>query len=492
VRSAIDGKVEAIASLPLTVRAKNRQSEQDERAAAFVKWALNNNDRGIHGLLEDMLKPAFLDGWSVGEIVQREVLRDEDKEWAGMWGLRHVKSKDTHWLALQLDQFRNQVGLINLIRGVQRYEPAKVIVYSYNPLFSNPFGHGDCETILREVAIMNDAWKAWYIAIKRFGLPYIHGTYKGTSPQLKEALQQAVEYIYAQGWAVTPEDCKIDVKNLAVGAAMNGFESIINKLREQIYLPIRGAYMPFLEGQSGALGSANSTQIHKAVPDAKEDMITKEALRLINRKIVPYLVRPNFGFDVGLPECSLGAVDNKEAKERLEVIKVIVKEVGLPVSKTRIYEECNLDPPDLNQPDDILGGPSTDKDNAAAMTAISGLAEKVQAGAISPVAAIEIAVFTLKLDREEAAKFFPQPPQQAQLAMPGAVGASGQPQPQVASQGAPASPQAPPGIAEMVRQALQAQPSSSPKAFSQAYEDDSSFGGGMMARGRKLLEEVAA
>jgi hypothetical protein len=188
-----------------------------------------------------------------------------------------------------------------------------------------------------------------------------------------------------------------------------------------------------------------------------------------------------------MPDIMIGGSNWKKVKEVVSVVKEL-KECGIEPSKTYVVQATGI--PEARDDQDRLGAPDAAEleGKLAGLNAIMQYQQAVAGGQVQRQDAIEVLVRLFGFDAAEVAKWFSQP--QPQPAMPGAAGAMpGQPQPQAQpAQGASASP----GIAEMVRQALQSQPSSPQKAFSAAFEDDSSFGGGMMARGRRLLEEVAA
>src|SRR6202041_2406283 len=180
---------------------------------------------------------------------------------------------------------------------------------------------------------------------------------------------------------------KITVLNLASAASFQAFESKINKLREEIFMPIRGAYMPFLEGQGGSGLSGNRDKTHKIASDAMESFSALDVMLLLNRGLVPYLHLPNFGPGVGMPELALGKAGEDEVEARLKNIKTVIKEIGLPGSKTQIYEEARMIAPDPNDPDDVLGG--EEKDNTSTVTAVSQLQAQVKGAQVDRDAAIE-------------------------------------------------------------------------------------------------------
>ena len=372
VRSAVQGKVNATASLDLTVTPRNRRRVEDCKAAEFVKWSIENSERGIFGLVQDILTPAFVDGWSLAEVSLNVVDDADSDEWKGFWTLRQARPIDSQYMRLQLDQYRNDVGVVNLVRGVQRYEPAKTLLFTHNGWHNNPFGQSDLRAVIRAVHLIEDAYRVWFIAIKRFGLPYFHG--KVSSTTNRRQLEEALKELYAGGWAVTSDKDAIEVLNLSSAANFKAFEEKINKLREDVFLAIRGVYLPFLEGQGGA-GSHGDTSVHKVARDAQEDVIQKQLCHLLNRKLVPFLVRPNFGMGVGLPKIALGGTNWGEVKQRGEVFKIALNDCRLSLSKTQVYDDMKCAPPEMVEGlDDELKPPEQPGAMGGGMPGMNGAA----------------------------------------------------------------------------------------------------------------------
>ena len=104
------------------------------------------SSRGWRGVIETIYTPGTIDGFSLSEP------KLEPVKWKGrwMWGLAHLRSLDTVFLRLQLDQYRNVISVVNLIRGLEYYDAKDVVLYSHNPMYSNPFGQSDLRA-LREL-----------------------------------------------------------------------------------------------------------------------------------------------------------------------------------------------------------------------------------------------------------------------------------------------------------------------------------------------------
>ena len=353
VRSAVRGKANAVASLDFSVIPASK-SPLDGMVAEFVKYALDSSDHGAHGLVRNIVQPALIDGFSLCEK-RLEVIRSG--KWKGKWGLKHARQLDTQHLRLQLDEFRNVLGVVNLLRGVQVYDPAKTILFTYSGMYSNPFGQSDLRACYRSVGLIEDAYKCWYVAIKRFGLPYMVG--KVDKPTSRKMMEDVLKELIAGGYVVIGTEDQIELLNLASSAGFSEFESKVNKLREEIMLAIRGAYLPFLEGQGGT-DAHGDTSIHKIASDADEYLLAKDVALAINQQLVPDLVYPNFGEEYDLPRVVLGGTNWAETKAQLEVGAMILTQFRQPISRAQLYEVAQWSPPegdaDAVQPPDMGGG----------------------------------------------------------------------------------------------------------------------------------------
>jgi hypothetical protein len=484
IRAAIKGATDAVKGLTVTVLpGKNTNNPPlANRVAEFLDETVKAADGGWTKVLGDVYSAAPVDGYTLCVFKLREWA------WRGckVWGFAHTRQLDTVYTRLQLDVYRNPVSIVNMVRGLEYYSPEQVILYSHNMQYCDPFGQPDLDCVTSAGDMIDAAYQAWQLAVEVFGLPYMVGT-AGTAAQ-KLALGQALEALRAGGYAVIQDKDKIEVLNLASAAGGNGglFENLVNTRREDIFVGVRGSHLPFMEGKGGQ-DSHGDSEVQREASNIPDAVAAQAIANVIRHQLVPSVVGPTFGRDAPMPDIMIGGSNWKKVKEVVSVVKEL-KECGIEPSKTYVVQATGI--PEARDDQDRLGAPDAAEleGKLAGLNAIMQYQQAVAGGQVQRQDAIEVLVRLFGFDAAEVAKWFSQP--QPQPAMPGAAGAMpGQPQPQAQpAQGASASP----GIAEMVRQALQSQPSSPQKAFSAAFEDDSSFGGGMMARGRRLLEEVAA
>ena len=347
IKSAIEGKVASIAALDIAVMPRRKNHPIDRQAADFVKWAVAQTDTGWDGLIRDIALPALLDGYSITEKTLEEI--GDDPEWQGKWGLKHARSRDTRWLRLQMDPYRNVSGVVSVLRGLESFPIEKVIRFTNLELFSNPFGSSDLRAAYRAANLIQDAYQLWYVLLSNTQGPFLVGKY--TNRANKAAFETALAEARANGWiAITKED-EVDLLNLASATNFAAFEQKVRICREEIYLAIRGAYLPFLEGSANS--DKGNTSVHKVASDAMEYLLAASIGRTITKQLVPDLVRHNFT-DVGMPTVILGGVNWGETKQVLEVIEGVGR-AGLPVSKNWAYEALKIPPPDGD--DDILTAP---------------------------------------------------------------------------------------------------------------------------------------
>jgi hypothetical protein len=357
IRSAIRGKVDAISCLEVSVQALDKHKPNDVLAAEFCKWTIGETDHGWEGLFDLILTPACIQGYSISEKTLEPV------QWpdAGkilyppgsmrppyLWGLRQVRSMDPAWLRLELDQFRNVVGLINLIRGLEAYSPDNVILYSHNSLYHNPFGQSDLRACTRAANILADAYHAWFIAVKVYGEPYMLGTTKHA--ERIGPLTNVMQAMRGGGYAATLEGDTIEVINLAAATGTSMFNELIKTLREDVYMAIRGAYTPFLEG-SGGQDSHNDTQISEDAANTTELAMVKHVCRVVRRQLFPWLVLTNFPAGTGIPQLKLGGTNWDQTAKFCDAVKK-GQESGGKISAAWYYETTGFVA--AASPDDVL------------------------------------------------------------------------------------------------------------------------------------------
>lgn len=348
LRAAIRGKADDICGLEPTVLAGNKDSEESNAAAEFVKDTIRMAPGGWPGLLDSIYTPGSIDGWSVCEKKLRQFV------WRGfrMWGLAHVRSLDSVHIRLQLDVYRNVVGIVNALRGLEYYDPSTVILYTHNGMYGNPFGHSDVRPALTASTMIREVYKIWYVALKVYGLPYMVG--KGSEKTTRKMMEATLSALRAGGWAALNKDDSIEAINLATGAAFNGFEKMLQVRREDIFYATRGVAQPFMEGKGGN-DAHTDTGVQQESSDASERMKAHQLADVINHQLLPWLVGPNFDLDESeMPWVKFGSTDWKLNGTIVDTFTK-AKQAGAKISASAFAESTNIPTP-LND-DDILETP---------------------------------------------------------------------------------------------------------------------------------------
>jgi hypothetical protein len=352
IKASIEGKAAAVAGLDLVVIPCDKDREEDRKAAEFVKWSIEDSRDGSDGLIRSMLVGGFVDGWSLGNLKLK--IADGHGRWRGLAGLDHVRWLDTAYMRLQLDQFRNLVGVVNTIRGLEDYDPSTCVLFTHNELFTNPFGQADMRSVYRDANILEDAMYLWHTGARVFGLPVLYGkvdakTGSARFQQMYDALQDA----RAAGVIVSPKEDDVAILNIAAATSLEAFKDLVTTSRESIVTGIRGAYLPFMQGQGSGDTRGSSNVGKHAGSDPGEFLLAKAVGRVLMRQVAPHLVRPNFP-TAGIPRILLGGVNWAETKSQLDVIQE-AKSLGLKISAKHVHEITQIPPPD--DPEDELRGP---------------------------------------------------------------------------------------------------------------------------------------
>ena len=379
VRAAIQSKIGSVASLDVSVVPHPRKSQLDKDAANFVKWTIDNTPHGWPGLIRRVLEAALVDGFSVSEITLRHI--DDDPVHRGKWGLLHVKNKDTDKLRLQVDAYRNVTGVTNLARGAQSYPMSKIILYTHADMYDNPHGISDLRSCYRTCMLINEAYKLWRTALHIFSGPLLIGRYSNAANKrlLEEALEVARQsgYIVLRAGEQGKQDA-VEILNMAQATDFQSFERKIMVLRQDIFLAIRGGYLPFLE--SAQPNATGNTKVNQTVgTDPLEYMLAVSAAKAIRHQLFPQLVYPNYGSECGLPSLSLGGTDwNETSKQMAAALQK--KQLGGSVSRIWLDEISGI-PPAVS-PEDELQIPASlaaarDPNNPALATNPTGQATAI-------------------------------------------------------------------------------------------------------------------
>jgi phage gp29-like protein len=346
VKAAFQTKVLSVIAEDVQFQPDNEDDPREKEAASFYAYAfkkLSTVDLGW-----SILHPAIMDGHSVCEKVwDPEPLRTG--KFRGKRLFKYVKAKDTHFLQLGIDPYRN----ITAIRGTgfnasRVYSPSDFIIFSYFSLFENPAGMSDFRAAYRPFWIKDTLWKLRALHLEKWTGPFIVGHY--STQESRQALEEAFDQAKASTWLTVPVGEVIECMDLAMKGTTDFKDGIADCDRE-ILIAIVGAHLQILEGQTG--GARGNTKVHKEIGELIQWWLAAKLADVYREQLVIPLKEENY-WDVEACDVSIGAVTDEAMIERLKVYEGMQK-LGLKLSQKAAYRSFNMQPPE--DPDDVLTAP---------------------------------------------------------------------------------------------------------------------------------------
>ncbi len=348
VRAAVNGLVDAVASADVTAEPADRSDPASRDVAEFLMWSVDQSEGGWPAILTDTTLPALLFGHSLGE----PTLQPAPHPTRGQaWALRHLRSLDTRFLRLRTDVFRNVTQVISTVRGMEPFDPAKVVLFTYRRVFHNPFGNPTMRAAYRDACLIEDAYKLWYLALKMYGEPYLYGKVKDATR--RKQMQDSLAALRAGGVLVSPVEDDVQILSLSTAVNFAAFEAKVKNLRENVFLAIRGAYLPFVEGVGGS-DAHGDTEVGKLSSDTSEYLLSQAVGRCLNKQLVPKLIYPNFGEGTPLPTLKLGGLNWDKIKNAGDTLEKVKKAFPGRLSMSAKRVAAILGIPPAEGPDDEI------------------------------------------------------------------------------------------------------------------------------------------
>lgn len=337
VKAALLGKIGNVLRLDLEVIPQNKDNPLEVEAAEYVHDSLLGPSGTIYEFGWPVLSGGLIDGFSVSEKLPAIVDRGK---WRGKWTIQSLKAKDTQWLQLETDTFRNVTGIYATTGNMgHMYDPSDFVVYSYLPFFSNPFGMSDLRAAYRAIKMILAAVQMRMILLDKYSGPYLIGRYK--DPANRARIEAAMSAARSQGWISLPEGTDVQVMNL-LQSGTSEFQASIDDLRKEIAISISGAFLHMLEGSNP--GVRGNSSVQKENTDTFVWLLAITLAAALNQQVVPDLVDPNYGESIARPTVSLAAVTPDDIIAQLSIDEKL-KQLGLDLSKSSLYDRAKRRPP---------------------------------------------------------------------------------------------------------------------------------------------------
>ena len=307
------------------------------------------NENGWRGLLSDALD-AVGKGISVQEILwNRATLNGKPAivprayKWVHPvhYGYPHA------WMGLQSEGGAPDAETLMLSPRAQgsdwvEFPPDKFLVC----VCKSRTGHPATTAMLRALAPL---WMAanfaqdWMLNLAQlFGIPMRWATYDPSNPKLLGQIVNMLENLGSAGYGAFPAGTTLELKEAVKAATDNPQAWLINFADTACDILILGQTLTTSQGNKGsqALGT-----IHDGV---RGEIILNDAVWLceqLNEQWVPALMRLNFGSNDEDPWIEVELEEVKDAKAMAERDKVLISDLGLPVSKSWFYARHEIPEP---------------------------------------------------------------------------------------------------------------------------------------------------
>jgi hypothetical protein len=327
--------------MPLTLQTlpADPASAADRDAAEFCRWAVENLDEGVPGLIWSLLH--CLRGHVVCEPVwrtkpgtDRPQLEDRGP-WAGKHALAAVKAKPKSSYRLEVDDYSTPLGVTAdgaFLPRTRDGEPG-VVILSYLPRYESPWGTSDYDAAIRLWAFKTTAWRLRRLYLDRLVGPYLIGKTAGAFDQNGQASAKAaalftlLQAARSCGVIVIEPGDAVEAKDLA-GSSDDQFSRGIQDANAAIIMNFTGAYLHTMEGKNpDARGNA---AVSRDVTEGHQWYLRDRVQAALSKQVFPLLTRRNFA-GAGFPKAVLEVINPAYAQAMLGILET-AKKNGVPTS----------------------------------------------------------------------------------------------------------------------------------------------------------------
>ena len=219
--------------------------------------------------------------------------------------------------------------------------------------FKTKTGHLLTSALLRSLATIwigaNFSYDWALNLAQMFGLPIRWATYDPSNPKLLDDICEMLENMGSAGWGAFPAGTTLELKEAVKDAAHNPQSFLMQLADISADILILGQTLTTTQGDRGsqALGT-----VHQEVRGEVIEYVATWAAEVFNYQFVPALMRLNFGHNDEDPYLVPDIEQKKDALQMAERDKILIGEMGVPVSKRWFYERHDI--PEPGDDDEIL------------------------------------------------------------------------------------------------------------------------------------------
>lgn len=211
----------------------------------------------------------------------------------------------------------------------------KILLYSYDKSFDNPYGRGvlrQLKPIVREKQDLNN----WLMTdSKRHASPLLVG--KSDNPSTREGLLDAFDDINAGATGITVGLDDI-IESVGGNGSADDYRTVIQMKDNQI---LRLFFIPDLLMSSNTIGSYAQSNTQLEVLYIIYNGILESIANVIQRQIINPIVRFNFGEEVKAPIIGFDKFENSDYKMIFEIINGLIGNGILSSDNQAVHESIS-------------------------------------------------------------------------------------------------------------------------------------------------------
>lgn len=306
-------------------------SVEDGKIAEYVKNVLG-------GCNYDAAREALLSGNIMG-FKPAEVMWDYSE--GDVW-IKEIVGKASRRFVFDHQGRLRLLTLQNMIEGVEVPE-RKFVVFRRSSKNGSYYGDGLGRSLYWPVWFRKNGVKFWAIFCDKFGSPTPVGKYpSGTPKEKQDDLLAACEAIQQESGIIIPETMIIELLEATRAGSINTYETFCAYQDKAINKVLLG-HSAATESTPGKLGNEQQSV------DIRQDYTKSDSDALCecqNNGLIRWIVDYNFPDVTEYPKVWIRTQPEADLKPLAERDRILVREIGLPVTKKYFYETYGIPQPE--------------------------------------------------------------------------------------------------------------------------------------------------
>ncbi len=307
---------------------------QDVKVAEFIKEVFSK-------FSYDTARQALLSGIVTG-FKPAEVMWDYSE--GDIW-IKSINGGSPRRFVFDLDGNLRLLTWKNMIEGEDL--PDRKFVVFRNPSNNNsPYGDALGRALYWPVWFKKNGVKFWAVFLDKFGQPTPWGKYPpGTEETVQNKLLESLKAMQTDQAIITPDNMAVELLEAARASSVDSYDRWEKFWNDAITFVILGQTAT-TEGTPGKLGSEEArTDIREEIVKADADLLSE----CQNNMLIPWLCDYNFPGLKKYPKVWVRTEAEKDLKPLAERDQIIVKNIGLPVSKKYFYDTYGIPAPEEDE-----------------------------------------------------------------------------------------------------------------------------------------------